>query len=167
MMASLSAAVHLRPETAADRDFLLRLYCSTREEELRCTGWSDAEQHAFLSMQFHAQTVHYRTHYEGAVYQIIEVDGEPAGRLYLYETRREIRIMDISLLPAWRGRGTGTALLTSILNEAQRRSLTVSIHVECLNPARRLYERLGFRPVEDKGVYLLLEWQPESPDKER
>jgi RimJ/RimL family protein N-acetyltransferase len=167
MQASLSTSVQLRPETSADQDFLFRLYSSTREEEMRWTGWSATEQHAFLAMQFRAQTAHYRAHYEGAAYQIIEVDGQPAGRLYLYETRREIRIMDISLLPQWRGRGAGTELLNAVLIDAQRRSLTVSIHVECFNPARRLYERLGFRPVEDKGVYLLLEWQPELQQHEK
>jgi ribosomal protein S18 acetylase RimI-like enzyme len=37
---------------------------------------------------------------------------------------------------------------------------TLSIHVEANNPARRLYERLGFRSVADHGVYLLLERAP-------
>ena len=38
----------------------------------------------------------------------------------------------------------------------------VRMHVERFNPARRLYGRLGFREIADKGVYLLLEWQPGS-----
>ena len=37
--------------------------------------------------------------------------------------------------------------------------LPVTIHVEVYNPAMRLYERLGFRPIEDRGPYRLMEWK--------
>ena len=39
--------------------------------------------------------------------------------------------------------------------------LPVRIHVEKFNPALRLYRRLGFTEIEDKGIYLFMEWQPE------
>jgi ribosomal protein S18 acetylase RimI-like enzyme len=65
-------------------------------------------------------------------------------------------IVDVALLPAHRGRGIGTALLTPILDEAERTGRAVSIHVARENPARRLYDRLGFVQVADQGVHLLL-----------
>jgi ribosomal protein S18 acetylase RimI-like enzyme len=72
----------------------------------------------------------------------------------------EIRIVDIALLPDYRGNGIGTALLRDLFSEADAAGKTVTIHVERFNPALRLYERLGFSVAEDKGVYLFLERRP-------
>jgi ribosomal protein S18 acetylase RimI-like enzyme len=150
----------LRPARAEDRDFLLRVYASTREEELRVVDWSDEQKAAFVQQQFEAQDAYYREHYDPASFDVIEVDGEPAGRLYVARWEDEIRIMDIALIPEHRGRGTGTALLRDLLDEGARSGKRVSIHVEMNNPALRLYERLGFAPIEERGVYLLLEATP-------
>jgi ribosomal protein S18 acetylase RimI-like enzyme len=69
---------------------------------------------------------------------------------------RDIRIMDITLAPAFRGRGIGSGLLRSLISEVEGSRRTVSIHVEINNPARRLYERLGFEYAGEHGVYLLM-----------
>ena len=153
-------AHRLRPARAEDRDFLLRVYASTREEELRLVDWSDEQKAAFVQQQFESQDAYYREHYDPATFDVIEVDGEPIGRLYVARWEDEIRIMDIALVPEYRGRGTGTVLLRDLLDEGARTGKRVSIHVERNNPALRLYERLGFAPVEDRGVYLLLEAAP-------
>jgi len=70
--------------------------------------------------------------------------------------------MDIALLPEYRGRGVGGALLADLMAEASAGAIPLTIHVERFNRALRLYERLGFVPVADKGVYLLLQWSPTS-----
>ncbi len=150
-------AHRLRPATADDRDFLLRVYAATREEELRIVAWSDEQKAAFVQQQFDAQDAHYREHYESATFDVIEADGEPAGRLYVARWDDDIRIIDIALLPDYRSRGIGTALLRELLAEAATGAKRLSIHVEINNPARRLYERLGFVQVEERGVYLLME----------
>ena len=155
-------AHRLRPARAEDRDSLLRVYASTREEELRLVDWSDEQKAAFVGMQFEAQDAYYREHYHPATFDVIEVDGEPAGRLYVARWEDEIRIIDIALLPEHRGRGIGTALLRALLDEAAHGGKRLSIHVELNNPARRLYERLGFAPIEERGVYLLMEAAPSS-----
>jgi ribosomal protein S18 acetylase RimI-like enzyme len=144
----------LRPVTDGDRLFLLELYADVRAAELARVPWDDATKRAFVTQQFAAQDAHYRRHYPGATLDVVEVDGAPAGRLYVHRGERDVRIMDIALAPEYRGRGIGTALLRAVMAEAGAR--TVSIHVEANNPARRLYERLGFRPVGEHGVYLLL-----------
>lgn len=89
------------------------------------------------------------------------VDGEPAGRLYVDRPPGELRVMDVALLPEFRGRGVGTELLRRVLAEGAATARPVTIHVERLNPARRLYARLGF-VAEDAGgpVYLLMRWTP-------
>lgn len=152
--------VVLRPVGDADRAFLAQLYASTRAEELAIVPWTDEQKAAFLAQQFEAQDAHYRAYYDGATFDVIEVDGERAGRVYVHRGQREIRIVDISLTPSFRGRGLGTRLLRALIAEADDGGRKLSIHVEMHNPARRLYERLGFRPAGENGVYLLMERPP-------
>ena len=121
--------------------------------ELAPTGWSDEDKAVFCRRQFDAQSAHYRENYPGASLQIIERDGISIGRLYVAHWEREIRIIDISLLPEHRGAGIGTELLRGLQEEARSAGKSLTIHVERFNPALRLYERLGFKQVEDKGVY--------------
>ncbi len=156
-------SITLRPMTPDDMPFLFQVYASTRLEEMAPVGWTPNEVAAFLTQQFTAQQQFYLEHYENATYSLILLDGQPVGRLYLARWATEIRIMDIALLPAYRGRSIGSALLRDILAEGRRSGKRVSIHVEKFNPALRLYERLGFRRTVDRGVYWLMEWQP-TPD---
>lgn len=149
-------AIALRPITEGDEAFLRELYGSTRAEELAPVPWSEEQKRAFLDMQFRAQTIHYQKHYGDGEFLIIEERGESIGRLLLHRTPSEIRIIDISLMPEHRGRGVGTKLLRDVLAEGEASNRQVSIHVEHFNPAKRLYERLGFRYVETNGVYDLM-----------
>jgi ribosomal protein S18 acetylase RimI-like enzyme len=152
--------VSLRPVEPSDEEFLYRVYAGTRTEELAVVPWDDAQKDAFLRAQFDAQSRWYRDHYARATYQVVLVDGEPAGRLYLHRGESEIRIVDIALLPEHRGNGVGSSLLNDVLAEADSTGKRVTIHVERFNPALRLYERLGFSVAEDKGAYLFLDRSP-------
>lgn len=93
---------------------------------------------------------------------MIERFGAPIGRLYLFNKEDEVRLVDIALLPEARGSGIGTALLEDLFVFARQVAKPVTIHVEANNPAMRLYRRLGFAQIEDKGVYHLMEWRPEG-----
>jgi len=151
-------SIDLRPITPEDDSFLASLYASTRAEELAQTNWSDEQKAMFCRMQFAAQTADYRANYPDASFQIIERDGIAAGRLLVMRSEDAVHVIDIALLPAHRGAGIGTKLLKELQKEARAAGKKVSIYVEQFNPARRLYDRLGFQQVEEKGVYLLLEW---------
>lgn len=152
--------ITFRPEQPADAPFMEHLYASTRIEELEGLDWPPARKEAFLSQQFEAQTRYYRQQFASAEFKVILGDGKPIGRLYLDRRPHEYRIVDIALLPEHRGKGIGTRLMADILAEASHAGKPVTIHVERFNPAQRLYARLGFRQIDDLGVYLLLEWQP-------
>lgn len=152
--------VALRPETPGDEAFARGVYASTREEELAVTPWTDEEKAAFVAMQYAAQRSYYRDVYPDATYDVVVVDGEDAGRLYVARLAEEIRVIDVALLPAFRGRGIGQRLLGDVLAEAGASGRKVVIHVEQNNRARELYLRLGFVPAEDLGVYLRMEWAP-------
>ena len=152
----------LRPISDADLPLLERIYASTRTEELAQTNWDDAQKASFLHFQFQAQHQHYATHYANAQFFVVERDGVAAGRLYLHWRAKELRIVDIALLPEHRGTGAGTALLRTMMDAAQARGLSVSIHVEQMNRAMALYLRLGFSKTGEHGIYHLMEWHPDA-----
>lgn len=150
----------VRPITDDDLSALYQIYASTRVEELAQTDWTDEQKTAFLQQQFDAQHQYYQANYPRAQFQLVEDAGIAIGRLYVDRWDDQIRIIDVALLPEYRGRGAGTWLINQVLNECRRLDLPVTIHVERFNPALRLYERLGFQLAEDKGVYLFLKWTP-------
>jgi ribosomal protein S18 acetylase RimI-like enzyme len=153
----VSGHLTFRPIQPDDDAFLRAVYASTRAEELALVNWSDAEKDAFLRMQFDAQHRHYQQHYPAADFFVILRDAQPVGRLYLARLPEEFRIIDIALLPQCRRTGIGTTLLKNILSEASTAGRRVRLHVERSNPALRLYQRLGFKVIEEGSIHLLME----------
>jgi len=152
--------ITFRPIGPEDLEFLYQVYASTRADELAVVDWDDAQKDAFLRLQFNAQHEAYQETYEGDDFLMILLDDQPIGRLYIGRWQKEIRIIDIALLPEYRNRGIGGAILQDILAEGARTGKPVTIHVEMFNPALRLYERLGFRQLEERGVYYFMAWSP-------
>ena len=111
-------------------------------------------------MQFNAQRSHYRLHYPEARFDIIEHEGQSIGRLYLAEVEGEIRLMDIALLPEKRNQGIGGDLTRAGLAFARATDLKITLHVEEENPAKRLYDRLGFEVVGEQSFYKKMAWRP-------
>lgn len=151
--------ITLRPVTEADYDFMRLLYHSTRAEEMERYPFTDEEKTKFLDSQFAAQSQHYAEHYPTCDWRIIVRDDSAVGRLYVDRWRDQIRIVDIALVPEARGTGIGTGLLREVLEEGAHSGKPVTIHVEAYNPALRLYQRLGFRPIGTNGMYYLMEWR--------
>ncbi len=160
----MSTRTTLRPITSEDHELLVRIYASTRAEEMAAVPWSEQEKDNFLRFQFDAQHKYYQEHFRRAAFDLILLDGEAIGRLYVDRREDEIRLIDIALLPEHRGSGLGGEIMHEILAEGQASSLLVRIHVEHNNPAMRLYHRLGFEKIEEQGVYHLMEWTPEAVD---
>jgi len=152
----------LRTENPGDEEFLYQLYATTRDYEMVHVPWSDEQKQLFLRQQCQAQLKHYRTYYYDAEFRIIEFEGNRIGRLYVHRTLKAWCLIDISLLREYRGAGIGTELTSEFLQQAAAAGKSVTLHVEHMNPARRLYERLGFRMIEDKGIYWMMEWRAES-----
>ena len=152
--------VTFRPIGTDDEAFLYQVYASTREEELAQVPWTEAQKAAFLRMQFTAQHRYYHEQFPGASFQIILLDGHSVGRFYVNRSADDILVIDIALLPEYRNRGIGGAVMRGILSEAARSGKPVRIHVEHFNRAVRFYERLGFSKIGGDSVYFLMEWRP-------
>ena len=155
----LPHGVIVRPTLADDRQFLLHVYADSRAREMAQVPWNAEEIAAFLKSQFDLQDTQYRRLYPGAEFLVIEVDGKPAGRLYLCRFADRLQLMDIALLQEFRGRGIGSALMRAVQDRAIEFDLPVRLYVEQYNPARRLHLRMGFRTIGDQGLYELMEWQ--------
>jgi len=156
----MSTNIKLRPVSADDYDFLVALYGSTRAEEMAMVPWTTEQQETFIRLQFAAQQDHYAKKYPTASHDVIVCDDRPVGRLYVARLDQEIRIVDITLMPAERNAGIGSRLLEQLLDEANGSGKITSIYVEEFNPSLRLFERLGFSPSEQHGIHLLLQCNP-------
>lgn len=151
--------ITLRPAVAIDLPFLRVLYASTRAEELAAVPWPALQKQAFLDSQFDLQHRHYITHFAQASFLVIESDGQPIGRLYLLRQPSAFHVIDIALVPAARGDGTGSRLMAHVQQEAAAAGQDVHLHVDCRNSgARRLYERLGFVAAPTQGAYTSMRW---------
>jgi len=155
---AVDAGLTFRRIADGDLPFLARVYAATRTEELATTPLTDEQKAAFMEQQFRAQHAHYQKYYPNADWLVPMHGGEDIGRLYIERWPSQHRIIDIAFLPEHRGKGFGEALLRDLLDEAAACGKDVSIHVEKVNPAMRLYQRLGFTTEEDKGVYDLMRW---------
>lgn len=155
--------VALRPAAPEDEPFLRRVYASTRADELAAVPWPDEVKRAFCDLQFDAQGADYRGRWSDLTYEVVLVDGAPAGRFWRAYTADNVHVLDLAILPEFRGRGAGTFLLRSVLADAAATGRTASISVEKQNRARELYERLGFRVVMESDVHYRMEWAP-APD---
>ena len=149
-----------RSVAKGDHEFLLQLYASTREAELTQVPWTADQKRAFVEMQFAAQTQSYAASHPRAEHDILCVDQEPVGRLYLDRGPGRLHILDITVAPPNRNAGIGSAVFKEVLAEADREGWPVSIYVESFgaqDPAERFFERLGFRRKSVSGFLVLLE----------
>lgn len=155
-------AITFRPVTAHDEAFLCAVYASTRAEEMALVPWTDEQRQAFVHMQFTAQQEHYRTFFPQARHEIVLQDQHPVGRLYVDRTVDEIHILDLTILPAHRNTGIGTAILQDLLAEAAHQGQRVRMQVESFNTSLHLFARLGFSRVAEQGLHYTLVWSPDA-----
>jgi ribosomal protein S18 acetylase RimI-like enzyme len=140
-------AVSLRPAREDDVPFLLALREQTMDGHFRASG-------AEPSRDAHLERLHVR--FECA--QIIEHEGRPAGLFKVARDGLDWQLIQIQLAPELQGRGVGERLIRELIAEARRAGASVSLHVLQANPARRLYERLGFRIVGQGEHEYLMQW---------
>ena len=147
--------------THADREFLLAVYASAREIELAMVPWNDEMKRAFVENQFDAQTSYYSSEFAGARHDIITLadTGEQVGRAYVDQGPEQISILDIAVLPQYRRRGIGSAIVGSLVAEAGDSGRTVRVYVEAFNPSKEFFTSRGFEVKEDDGINLRLVWE--------
>jgi ribosomal protein S18 acetylase RimI-like enzyme len=152
--------VTLRASTPADDDFLTRVFASTRAAELAQLASAPELLATFVASQSSLQRRAYAARYPSATFMIVELDGIPAGRLFVARGETELRLVDIALLDGFRGAGIGERLVRGVLTQAAAERLEVRLEVDLANPALRLYERLGFVAEAATEIQASLRWSP-------
>lgn len=158
----MSNDVSLRPAGPGDESFIVEVYGSTREHELAPVPWGPEQKLAFIKMQHDAQQSHYRKYYPEGEQSVILWGDTAVGRVYVARIEKQIRILDITLLPRYRNQGIGTGIIRKLMSEGEEIGKPVAIMVESYNPSLQLFERLGFTEGETKGAHVLMEWRAEK-----
>jgi ribosomal protein S18 acetylase RimI-like enzyme len=157
---SAETHVRLRRAEAEDEALLRTVFAQARGLELGGAGLDAGVTEMLLDMQQRAQEAGYRRAHPDAGYFVVEADGVPCGRLVLDWRRDEVWVVDVALLTDARGRGIGGTLLRSLQQGAALGGRRLRLSVAKDNPARRLYERLGFSAVASDEVYVEMAWEP-------
>jgi ribosomal protein S18 acetylase RimI-like enzyme len=157
-IASPLGTLRLRPEQAGDEAFRFALYCDSRPD---LAVLPPPVRDGIMRMQFNAQTSGYRGQYPEARHDIVELDGEPIGRVVRDYADGSLHLVDIALLAARRRGGAGTALMRAMMDEAAASGIAMRLMVASDNPdAARLYLRLGFVSMGQQGAHVAMAWHP-------
>jgi ribosomal protein S18 acetylase RimI-like enzyme len=171
-MAPACRAVHVadtgvltwRESTSRDQDFLRLVFASAREHSAAMSRLDPVERGRALDREFESRQTSYRIDFPHVRFHVLELDGRAIGRCYLEDVPRGLFVVDLILLPPWRGRGLGTVLLEGLIAEAGATGRTVRLHVEKTNQrAFGLYLRLGFTVVGELPLHRLLEHPGRGP----
>ncbi|HTW64020.1 MAG TPA: GNAT family N-acetyltransferase [Bryobacteraceae bacterium] len=146
--------IGVRSCTFEDREFLWWLHRETMREYVDKTwGWDETFQRSKFDQNFDPLPL-----------LIIQKDSEPIGYICVGRPGDEIFLAAIEIVPAEQNQGIASQLINEILDEADRSQLPVNLQVLKVNPARRLYERLGFRCTGDSPTHYLMRREPASAD---
>lgn len=156
----MEAMLKYRSTKSTDTPFLFELYSTTRSKEIIEWGWDTSQQATFLQMQFGAQRRSHAAQFPDAEHRILLFGGQPIGQVLVWRCAAEIRLIDIALLPAFHSRGLGSAVIRQLQGEAAISGRPLRLSVLRGNPARRLYERLGFVVTKESDLYQAMEWIP-------
>jgi ribosomal protein S18 acetylase RimI-like enzyme len=163
-IASPLGRVTFRTETDADRDFRYRLFRNSRQPEFALLLPPPAYEQV-MRHQFHAQTVSYLADFPRARFDIIELGGQPIGRIVVDRPGDVVYIVDQALIPELRNKGIGTAIMRGLMEEARAAGVPVRLMAAHGDPAMRLYARLGFAATDAAvPMYTTLEWRPAAAE---
>jgi ribosomal protein S18 acetylase RimI-like enzyme len=138
----------LRPALPSDRPFVERVYFETQRWIIeRLFGWRGDETERQKFANFYNETSA----------QIIRLDGDDAGWITVITDDAGVEISQIYVLPEFQNKGVGTRIISDIIAKARSSSLCVRISTAKINPAIRLYERLGFRQYAETEFKIFLE----------
>lgn len=151
--ATLTGAWQCTPAGTGDQAFLREVFASTKSIELHLLGPDAGTRDAFIQMQMLAQRRSIALHYPAAIELIIRHHGQPAGRLWLHEDHEGLRVVDITILPAFQHLGGARACLHALLNLTDADGVAVHLHVLQDNPVRHWYAELGFEITSVSGLY--------------
>ncbi len=158
-MACADTPVSLLAVSASHHDFIFRLFSVLKTDELQAWSWEEQMRQAVLRIQFEAHERHYRANFPGAEDSLIRLNETLVGRQIVLRNDTALHLADLALLPEFRGQGIGGTLIANLQVEATAKGVPIQLNCFAGNPARRLYERLGFAVVTDNGTHVSMAWR--------
>jgi len=158
-MLTAPQSIALRPPLPDDEAFLFEVYSASRRDDLAGLNWPSEQVHDFLNKQYAAQQRFFRADYPQAHELIVLRSDERIGRLMVERSDREIRLVDLALLPSHRNAGIGTHLIKELISEAKEAGKAFRVQVMRVSQAVNLFERLGFVKVSETGSHYQMEWR--------
>jgi ribosomal protein S18 acetylase RimI-like enzyme len=154
------ANLNLRLAHIGDDEFLFQLFVERNTARFAPLGWSDTQLRSMLQMQYRARVAGYAQQFADLErFVICTADQQPIGEVLLYRTNQEMRIVDICISNECREQGIGTQVLSELQREAATTGNAITLSVDHENPARKLYERLGFFETACNALQAEMRWQ--------
>ena len=141
-------SIRLRPARYDELEFLRTVHREAMRPHVERTwgSWDEALQ----TRRFFEKT-------DPTTHEVIELEGTPIGCQWVRRHPDALELVRLWILPAAQGRGIGTLLVRRVLADAGRTGLRVRLKVMKVNPAHRLYRRLGFVVAGETETHFLME----------
>ena len=144
----------LRDAVAADFEFVRRVHHETMKGYVK---------DFFGSWDGDYQDQRFARTYRPEEARIILSGGREVGWFAQRDSADDIPLTELYVAPGSQNHGIGTQILRDLISEAQGKTKTVSLGVMKNNPARRLYEREGFRAVGENEYKIFMKWLGKEP----
>lgn len=140
--------IECRQATKADEEFLWELHRAAFMKYVDETwGWDDDRQKAYFESGFDPENL-----------QIVRYRGQDVGVLALETRGGGMHLSRVAILPAYQNKGIGTVVIKQVLDRAVEEGCPVTAQVLKVNPAKSLYEWLGFEVVGETVTHFILAW---------
>ncbi len=145
-----NVSYRLRPATPDEAVVLYAIHRESMGPYVEATWgpWDEAVQRAFFQARM-----------DRGLLNVVLVDGEVGGILELDNRFDCVFVSNIQLADGFRRRGIGSRIIEDVQREAAAREQAVELTVLRVNPARRVYERLGFVETAITETHHLMRWQ--------
>jgi GNAT superfamily N-acetyltransferase len=155
-MPKTAADIAFRPATTADFAYCAKLYFAAMEGTIRA-----------LELDMEKHSADFRERWDAAEVRIITRDGTDVGWLQSAIEADALFLKQLFVDTPLRGQGIGTEVMHRLMEEAARAGRAATLGVVKTNPARRLYERLGFAVThaDDRKFYMRRECNAAAPTR--
>lgn len=134
----------------SDKNFLIHLRKTTMTEHLEKAG-------LYLSEEQHISRVNFN--YENAY--LICTSNQKIGVLKYIETKNTIEILQLQILPDYQGLGIGKSIVNKLIAVSKTYKKNLTLKVLKQNPARHLYQGVGFDIVNEDAHEFFMQFLPE------
>jgi ribosomal protein S18 acetylase RimI-like enzyme len=161
----------LRPATPQDEPLLFELFAAEKVAEFAAIGLTEAQYRPLLEMQYRARAIGYSEQHPGAKSWIIVLEQAAevtsVGQYLLVKTPQGSRIVDLAVLPQYRGQRIATQVLQQLAQQSAAAGEVLSLRVMKGNQAIRLYARLGFDVVNEDEISYEMLWHFQATNEGR